>query len=649
MNIGLYSLRLTIIIISLIASSVSYAASSVRISSDAPGGKIGINETFHITIDATNCTGSIELSSLPQGVKKVYSTTRQTSRVAVINGTREQENTTSLIITCKGETPGKYTFGPVSIDGKKSNVISYQVVESTGRNTNSNANINNNQINQNSNNTGPLFVGNGNEEIFLKASVNKTKVYEQEAIEYSVTLYTTYGDIKFLGAAAAPKFEGFVVEESSDVSKSFSFEEYKGQTFKTAVIAKYIIFPQKAGKLKILGNTYTVSTDAKQYYHDPYYQTITVKQPIQLNVKPNDIEIEVKGLPTPIPANFIGGVGNFSLKSYMPSTKLSTNSASLYNITVEGSGNIKYVKIPDFNSYLPSSFEIYTPEVSNDIKVGSTNVSGSTKFEYSIIPKESGDYKIPVITFTYFNPESGQYETLSTSQYDLMVITGKSSSRSQSATSFNDKLLPIGNLSKKAGLPYVYNFFYWLWYIIPIGLFIISLIIYRKRIGERSDMILFRSKNANKMALKRLAVAYSYYKDHKEEEFYDAMLSALWGYLADKLKIPTSQLNRSNVSEELRKHGVKESTFSPIINLIDECEYAKYTPVSRMANMKQLYTEAVESITNVEEEYQEQIKKGETLTHDENNAYTDNYVNSSLLNSTPAEANNDHTDSTLQN
>lgn len=128
------------------------------------------------------------------------------------------------------------------------------------------------------------------------------------------------------------------------------------------------------------------------------------------------------------------------------------------------------------------------------------------------------------------------------------------------------------------------------------------------------------------MALRRLSKAYQCYNNHQEEQFYDEMLSALWGYLGDKLKMPVSELNRSNVSTEFKKHGVKESTFMPIITLIDECEYAKYTPVERDSNMRQLYKNAVETLAKVESEYDKEIGKPEY--HDESGSMSeDNYVN----------------------
>lgn len=626
-------LRFRYIIIFLLIPIIGFGAPKIRITTDAPGNKIEVGETFHITIEAIDCKGSISNPELPPGVKKVYHTTSQMETTSVVNGITEHSVTTSLILTCKGMTPGTYKYGPVIINGIKSNVISYQVVNArTGSNNNQNgasSSTANSSTSQFDPNSGPLFVGKGNEEMFLRANVNKTSAYEQEAIEYTVKLYTSYDNIKFLGAAAAPKFDGFVIEESKDISNSLSLETMNGKNYKTAIIARYIIFPQKSGKLKVQGNTYTVSTDAKQYYDDPYFQTMTVRYPIQLNVTPNDIVIDVKALPQPIPDNFIGGVGNFSITSSLASSQLTTNAASTITYKIEGTGNVKYLKMPDLGKFFPKSIEVYTPDVSVDVKVGSSNVSGYSKFDFSIVPQEAGDFVIPALELTYFDPSEGQYKKLITQSYDINVTKGTTSAKSQQALTFNNNLLPDGKPKQDLGRPYVNSWLYWLWFIIPSLIFTISLIFYRKYLKDHEDLTLLRSKKANKMALKRLSKAYQCIKNHQEEQFYDEMLSALWGYIGDKLKMPTSELNRSNVGEEFEAHGVKESTFKPILNLIDECEYAKYTPVSRNSNMHQIYEGALNSLSKVEKEYMEETRGKEEEGEDSDpQSQSAKYVNS---------------------
>lgn len=644
---------LLLILILLTFPILGNATSFVKLSIDSNVVREG--QSFYIEIEAdTDGPFSLEPDQEPTDFKVVYQKPSYVSgsSVSINNGqvTHSQISYSTLTLTCKANKPGKYTYGPITIDGVKSNTVSFEVVDA-------NAYVAPSYVDPLSSfsfnidpfavdpaaiaafamdptsfdpTKGPIQVGKGNEEMFLVADVNKTSAYEQEAIEYTVTLYTTYQDIRFLGAAASPKFEGFVIDESTDISQSFSAKQYKGKLYKSLVIAKYIIFPQKAGKLLIKGNDYTVATTNWSLYYDHYFGNMIDKQPVQLNISPNDIEINVKELPTPIPYNFIGGVGDFKITASMPNTNVATNIPSQLVFKVEGSGNIKYVKLPDIAPFLPKTIEAFSPNVTNDSKISGNTVTGSSTFDYSIIVKETGDVVIPAMEFSYFDPESGEYKTMKTEEIKLAVTQGQTSSRSQTLLTFESDLLPVGKTQKGEEEPYIESWLYWMWYAAFVFIFILCLASYRKYIRDHENIDQLRSKKANRMALRRLSKAYKCYKNGQEEAFYDEMLAALWGYLGDKLKMPTSELNRNNVGEEFKKHNVKESTFMPIINLIDECEYAKYTPVSRESNMRQLYSDAIATLSGVESEYEEEQNKDLNGQNESEESYDNKkYINTS--------------------
>lgn len=593
---------------------------TVKVKLETPGGgsKIAVGEKFYVEIEAVNCGGGQLSTQTIPGCAVLYHAVSSESSISSSGNSTTGIHKVMATLTCMAQNPGKYTFGPVDVGGVKSNKVSYEIVgagESTGAPT---ARPTTSSMPEYDPNSGPVFVGKGNEEMFMKASVSKTKAYEQEALVYTIKLYSSYQYIKFLGATEAPKFDGFVIEESKDVSTSLARETLNGKTYYTAVIVKYIIFPQKSGKLKITGNTYTVSTDAMSYYHDPFYMTMQVKRPIQLNVTPNDLVVDVMPLPK-APSEFIGAVGKFSVSSQMPKKNLLTNTPASLTYTVSGTGNIKYVKLPDLADKFPSNIEVFSPEVSVDAQVGASNVTGTAVFDYSIVPQQTGDFKIPAMRFAYFDPDEGVYKFIEAKGYDISVAQGSSSDKSQQASTFFSALQPVGKLVKGTFVPYVYSFSYWLWFIVSLGLFLISLAGYRKYLIDHEDIEALRSKRANKFALRRLKKAYACIKANREEQFYDEMLSALWGYLGDKLKMPASELTRANVSDEFKKHGLSDATFMPIINLIDECEYAKYTPVSRESNMKQLYAAAVVALQKVDSEYSKSIINNKVKTEDEKN------------------------------
>ncbi len=607
--------RIIILVLLLIAPGIGLGA-NIRISVDPPRGKRGIavGDKFYVTYTLSDMDETLpKPASIPGGKLAYFQLTGQSTQMSIVNGRTSQSTAMTYTATVVAVKEGKFSIGPISLGGVKSNKVTYTIGAKgsnespigPGRGPDNRRGSANSLVDQNA--QGPQFIGKGDEDLFLRASVSKTTAYEQEALVYTVKLYSTYANIKFIGAAAAPKFEGFVIEESKDVSEQLSFETYNHKSYATAVIARYIIFPQMTGKLKILGNKYTVSVDAREYYHDPFFGQLAVSKPLQLNVAPNDLTIDVKALPQPQPADFSGGVGRFSIASSFPNKKLLTNQAAPVVYTVTGSGNIKYVKLPDLNSIYPAELEVFSPQTDVKADVESSTVSGRVRFDYSVMPEEKGVYEIPPIKLVYFNPATGKYETSVAKGTTVSVGQGKASAKSQSHEKvvFNDKLKPVGSNLAKIHTPMVSAFSYWLFYIVPTVLLVTAVIMYRRRLKALSDLELLRSKKADKVARKRLKAAALCIKKDDSSRFYDEMLLALWGYLGDKLRIPTSELTRDNVTEKLRGRGVDDSVADRLVSLVDDCEYAKYAPAAAKGDMPEVYARGTEIINQLEDSFKQ--------------------------------------------
>lgn len=607
-------MKKSLILLLTLISALSAAAASVHLNVQTARGRreIGVGELFYITYNVSNTQTPPEKPSSVPGAKVMYfDCTGQSSSYSNVGGKMSQSYSYIYTLTLKAEKEGTFSFGPVSVDGVQSNTVSYTIGAGPAQQPQQNNGAQNgNNNSQQSQQQGPKFIGKGDGNLFLKATVSRSSVYEQEAIVYTVKLYTTYDAIKFIGATAAPKFEGFVVEESKDVSNQLDYETVGGKTYATAVIARYIIFPQMTGKLRVIGNTYTVSVDEREYYHDPFWGRMSVAKPLQLNVTPNDLNIDVKALPTPQPADFSGGVGKFSITSTLPSQKFMSNQAASIVYTVTGTGNLKYVKLPDLNAIYPPQLEVYSPTPDLHAEVGKTNVSGTSRFDYSFMPLEAGNFTIPEISLVYFNPETGNYETSTAKGYDISVGRGTGSEKSQTKgrMTFNPDLLHVGRLSKN-NTPWVKSPLYWVILLLPFLILVGSVSYYRAYIKANADVLAVRSRKANRMARRRLRKAEVCMKNKEADRFYDEMLSALWGYIGDKLRMPTSELTRQNISEKLEADGIPEEVLTRFINLLDECEFAKYAPSATKDNMSPVYEEGTEVINNLEDAFKAEASR----------------------------------------
>lgn len=592
----------------LVATTFVASAGSVKITIEPYPGRssIAVGDKFYVTVELDNVDGQINQLNVP-GASFAYSSGAMTYQSASYSGGSPHVSTSSkYTLIYRAQEAGNYKLPAITVAGVKSNSPSYSIKGGNGANTSQPGGmqgVDPSQIQRNRN-SGPTFIGKGNGNLFMRASVSKTNAFEQEALVYTVKLYSSYKRVKFIGATASPKFEGFVVEVSDNTDKQFTPESYNGRVYNTAVIARYIIFPQMKGALKVLGNTYTVSVDESEYYHDSYFGGMTVNRPLQLNVTPNDLTVNVKPLPEPKPTDFSGGVGKFTISSSMPSTQLRTGETSSIVYTVTGSGNLKYITLPELSSVFPKEIEVFSPQTDVKTNVGVGSVNGTVKFDYSLMPDEEGNFHIPDVTLVYFNPETGAYEKSVAKGYNVTVGKGNASSKSQSKNRsvFDGSLLEVGKL-KKSMTHDVFTFGYWLFFLIPVLLLFGCVIGYRKYLRDNADLSAVLSRKANKIARRRLRKAEQCIRSGKTELFYDEMLAALWGYVSDKLKMPNSELNRENVSDELEKAGVDSKEIDRLINLLDRCEFAKYSPESGTDGLRNVYDEGAEVINELEDAF----------------------------------------------
>ena len=449
-----------------------------------------------------------------------------------------------------------------------------------------------------------------NNDLFITATASKTTVYEQEAILLTYKIYTQVNLTGLHGDM--PDLKGFHTQEVDLPSqKQWTLEHYNGRNYNTTVYSQYVLFPQQSGKLEIPSITFEGTISQMVASADPFDAFFNGGS--YVNVKKNivtpKLSINVKELPAGKPANFSGGVGEFTISSSISTQELKTNDAVTLKLVISGTGNMKLINTPEVG--FPQDFEIYDPKVDNKFNLTRSGLSGNKVIEYLAIPRHAGTYTIPPVEFSYFDLKSQTYKTLKTDAYTLNVAKGEGNS-DQVVANFTNKedLKVLGKdiryiktgevmLSKKDD--YLFgSFAYWLWYLVPMVLFIVFLVVYRKQAMENANVAKVRTKKANKVATKRMKLAGKLLSDKNIAAFYDEVLKALWGYISDKLNIPVSQLSKDNIEEELTRYGVADDLIKSFINTLNECEFARYAPGNQNEAMDKVYESAIDVISKME-------------------------------------------------
>lgn len=375
-------------------------------------------------------------------------------------------------------------------------------------------------------------------------------------------------------------------------------------------VKKTLLFPQRSGKITIPSGTmeivFEVSSGRKV---QTFFGSQDVMTEAKKILKTTPVTVDISALPLQDkPANFSGAVGAFTFTPTISSQKVKANDAVTIKLNISGTGNLKLIKNPEIK--FPKDIETYDPQVKNDYKLTENGLSGTKTIEYMFIPRYPGKFTIPPIEFSYFDTRTNTYKTVSSPSYELDVDKDPNAGKNVSTSYSNQKELEInqdiryiktGSYSfKNPNDFFVGSLSYVLCYLIPLALFIIFSIVYRKQIQANADIALMRTKKANKVATKRLKLAKQYLLTHKKDNFYEEILRAVWGYLSDKLTIPVADLNRENIETELRKYGAGDDIIGTFINILDTGEFARYAPSESDDAMDKLYNDTVDAIGKME-------------------------------------------------
>lgn len=538
------------------------------------------------------------------------STSTQSS-FQMINGKTTQSSSVTYTYILVANEKGRYSIpaATVEVGGKQyaSNKLEIEVLPADKASSGSGSGTSSGSTRMHTQQAGSEITG---KDLFITVTADKKKVYEQEAVLLTYKVYSLVNLSQLAGNM--PDLDGFHTQEIPlPQQKSMKLEHYNGRNYGTVVWRQYLLFPQRTGKLTVPAIKFEGVVVQQNTNIDPFdaffgggNRLIEVKKTI---VAPS-ITLQVEPLPER-PENFSGAVGQFSISSELTPRSLKANEAVNMKVTVTGTGNMKLLSAPEVN--FPKDFEAYKPKVTDNTKLQRGGVSGSKTFDYVAVPRHAGTYEIPSVEFCYFDPKAKAYKTIHTESYEVEVARG--SGRGATAVNYTDKedlkllnsdiryikTAPV-RLRPLSSAIYFATYLYALSYLVPLLLFVLLLVIYRKQAMENANVLKMKGKKASKVATKRLKLAQKLMAAHKTEAFYDETLKALWGYVGDKLAISVAELNKDNIKERLASRQVDAELSETFIEVLNDCEFARFAPGDPDATMDKIYAEAVRVISELE-------------------------------------------------
>lgn len=563
--------RIIFILFLSLVSSAYAKETAFEISADSRRVSLGQGLELSLTFEGTQNIPAPELSNL-DGFQARY--LGPSTRMSIVNG--QVSSSITHIYSLLPIKAGVFKIGPLKFDYQGdsyvSNVIEVEVMAS-GQ-----------PLPPASPENQPQGLSQDiNDRVFLVLQPQKTRVYLNEAITLKIKLYVnglSLRDIEY------PQFdhEGLSIGKFSQPKQ---YRENLGGVNYEVVEFNTQIFALRPGELKIgpasLRCNLLVRNQSRRRGLDDFFEDFFDSyQNYPLNPQSADIPLTVMPLPQEgRPADFSGAVGNFDFQLEASPRELKAGDPVTLKGMILGRGNFSTVKIPKMES--SPDFKVYEPQVKKE--------DDSRAFEQVVMPLSDKVKEIPRISFNFFNPESGRYESLGRGPFPISVSKPDKPEELKIVESHpavvgfseEEKLgrdivyikTALGRLNPKGRHLYSSPGFIGLQFI-PLLSFLGIWAFYSRKKRLETDIRYARKLSAPKKAMAGLKKARGLLAKGDKRGFYDVVFETLREYLGDKFHLPSKGITVSVIDDILQGKNIEKEALDKLKDIFQACDMFRY-------------------------------------------------------------------------
>jgi hypothetical protein len=597
----------------ILAAVFTSAAQETSFKAQVDRATVAMGEQFTLTLVLSNAgrVGGQNLQLPNMSKFFILSGPNQSSSVQIVNGA--MSSTVAYSYVLQPREMGRHTIGAASIEvggtSLRTEPIDVEVVKGTAAAAKQQAGT-------------PAELGKElDENLFLRATVDRTQVTQGEQVNLTFKLYTRVSVVNY-AVEKNPSLTGFWAEDV-EVPKNVQLttETINGKQYRVGVIKRQALFPTQSGTLRISPMELQATVQVQSRSADPF--DAFFRDPFGRNVnhtvRSNTISISVDPLPADSPPEFRGAVGQFAMSATVDKRTTRANEPVSLKITISGTGNIKLLESPV--PEIPPDFEQYPPKVTDMINRGQTRVTGSKTFEYLLLPRYPGLKVIKPLTFVYFDPIKKEFTRLRSPQIELNVEQGSASAtplitglprEDVQVLSQDIRFIKVNasSLARRGEALHTSPGFIALLLAPLLGLGG-ALVYTRQRQVAMADAVGYRTRRAIKVAQRGLHEAEYLLKEkagtkgeptsNQRLRFYAEVSRALSKYLGDKLGISQAEMSLDALTDTLRKRRVDPGLIHAVKTALESCDMARFAPTSlELPAMQKTYDEARRIIVELE-------------------------------------------------
>ena len=407
-------------------------------------------------------------------------------------------------------------------------------------------------------------------DLFLRATIDKKDVYVGEQVTLSVWLLSRV-DVSHVEGLKMPRLDGFWAEELETPRQITAQTKYvDGVPYRAYLIQRRALFPLRAGEVAV----------------DPVELDIVTGRSFfgggrrQHRASPG-AKIAVKELPAGAPAAFRrGNVGQWELSVQATPGEVALGNPVTVRIAATGQGNLQNLELPQLGKL--EGFKIFEPTRTQDEQIRDLRYGGSKTLEYVLVPERAGTFEVPPLTFAWFDPAAGAYQTQRTPAIPLTVQQGAGG-----AVAAQPPAAPPAEKTDEGGLqplrtaPVVVGpqapLYERPWFVAALAAPLLAVaaaaapLLRRQRAGEKKP----RRKAAGGAGLPAEVRALA---DRGDAAFFAACERALLERATALLGRPAHGLRRSDLAAALREAGVGAEAVAALDEALQHCEAARYAP-----------------------------------------------------------------------
>lgn len=547
----------------LFAFAIARAEPKLNVSFDRD--TISVGESAVLSMDFEDCSPS-DMPALPTIANIQYSGQSTSQSISLNGGTLTRKTTYSVEVHPTRE--GTYNFPPIEADAGgvhlKSQPVTLHVVKG---------------------NAPPPGQASGT--AFVRIVPASTSVYLGQVLPVEIQCFAD--DSVARGELPSLNSDSFIVSDIRNPGDHASrvrvgngvYNMFNFRCTATAV---------KTGKFSLGPATWNVSLIQRNFFFmQTRPATFTSDAP----------EITVLPIPTAgAPAGFSGAVGNFTLAEYEAApTSVGVGDPITLKIRIAGRGSFDTVSLPTNNEAAWREFKTYPPTSKFDSS-DPMQVQGSKYFEQVLTPLNAEVKEIPAFMFSFFNPESGHFQTISHGPVALtvhataatpqptVISTGGPPPEAQEQQGEDIvHIKPMLGTVVTPGPPLIERPGFLALQVLPPLAWVCALVRRKQKERLANNPRLRRQRQVAQLVragldeLSRAAAA------HDADKFYATVLRLLQEQLGERMDLPAPAIMESALDEV---KGLRPESLARLRELFQACNQYRYTPEHTSSEMTAL-------------------------------------------------------------